>query len=414
LTDIDIAASRPVPMGLARLATTAFRGGDLRPLAADLAAKLAGNHRDAAALYDLAIIFQLFGEREKGLAQLARALSLERVYHRPSPPAEAEPLSLLMFAVPGDFMANTPIEFILQDAPISLHIAYIGTDGSPPSPLPDHDVAFVGIGESTEAKPPLAGLASHLAQWPRPVLNAPLRIADLARERLFRVLADARGIAIPATVEVDRRTLSSMADGILTPHAALPDADSFPIIVRPVGSHAGHGLERLDGPEAIGRYLEGQPSQRFFLSRFIDYSSPVDGLFRKYRIAIIDGEPFLCHMAISRHWMVHYLNAGMTEDAAKRAEEAAVMSSFKTDFARRHATAFAALHERIGLDYFAVDCAESCDGRLLIFEADTAMIIHSMDPPEMFPYKAAQMSKAYAAFQAMLRRAAGREAKPGA
>lgn len=412
MTDIDIVATPPVPMGLARLATIAFRGGDLRPLAADLAARLAGNHRDAAALYDLAIIFQLFGERQKGLAQLAQALSLERVYHRPSP-AAAKPLSLLMFAVPGDFMANTPIEFILQDAPVSLHIAYIGPDGSPPSPLPDHDVAFVGIGESTEAKPPLAGLASHLAHWPRPVLNAPLRIADLARERLFRLLAHAPGIAIPATIEAERDTLSSMAEGTVTPGAVLPDTDIYPIIVRPVGSHAGHGLQRLDGPAAATRYLESQPSQRFFLSRFIDYSSPADGLFRKYRVAMIDGEPFLCHMAISSHWMVHYLNAGMTDDAAKRAEEAAAMASFETGFARRHATAFAALHARIGLDYFAIDCAESRDGELLIFEADTAMIIHSMDPPEMFPYKAAQMAKAYAAFEAMLRCAEGHVARPG-
>lgn len=398
-------------MGLARLATIAFRGGDLRPLATDLATKLAGDPRDAAALYDLAIIFQLFGERQKGLAQLAQALSLERVYHHPSPSAETAPLSLLMFAVPGDFMANTPIEFILQDAPVSLHIAYIGPDGSPPSPLPDHDVAFVGIGESTEANPPLAGLASHLARWPRPVLNPPLRIADLARERLFRVLAHAPGIAIPATIEAERDTLSSMAEGTLTPGAVLPDADTYPIIVRPVGSHAGHGLERLDSPDAVARYLEGQPSRRFFLSRFIDYSSPADDLFRKYRIAVIAGEPFLCHMAISSHWMVHYLNAGMTEDPAKRAEEAAAMASFATDFARRHAAAFEALHKRIGLDYFAIDCAESRDGKLLIFEADTAMIIHSMDPPEMFPYKAAQMAKAYAAFEAMLRRAAAMTAQ---
>ena len=126
---------------------------------------------------------------------------------------------------------------------------------------------------------------------------------------------------------------------------------------------------------------------------------------RKYRIALVDGAPFLCHMAISSHWMVHYLNAGMTEDAGKRAEEARAMADFEADFAKRHATGFAALRERIGLEYFAIDCAESRDGNLLVFEADTAMIIHSMDPPEMFPYKAAQMEKAYAAFQTMLRRA---------
>ena len=55
------------------------------------------------------------------------------------------------------------------------------------------------------------------------------------------------------------------------------------------------------------------------------------------------------------------------------------------------------------LDYFAIDCGELPDGSLLLFEADVAMIVHAMDPPDMFPYKAPQMRKVFAAFTAMLR-----------
>jgi len=65
--------------------------------------------------------------------------------------------------------------------------------------------------------------------------------------------------------------------------------------------------------------------------------------------------------------------------------------------------AFAALHARLGLDYMGIDCAELPDGRLLLFEADTAMIVHAMDPPDLFAYKAAPMRKLFAAFEAMLR-----------
>ena len=102
--------------------------------------------------------------------------------------------------------------------------------------------------------------------------------------------------------------------------------------------------------------------------------------------------------------MVHYLNAGMTESADKRAEEAYAMATFDTGFARRHAAAFDALHERLGFDYYSIDCAETRDGRLLVFEADTAAIIHMMYPPDLFPYKQPQMRKVFAAFEAMLRR----------
>jgi hypothetical protein len=97
--------------------------------------------------------------------------------------------------------------------------------------------------------------------------------------------------------------------------------------------------------------------------------------------------------------MVHYLNAGMAEHAERRLEEASWMADFDTDFAVRHADAFAALHRRLGLDYFAIDCAELSDGRLLLFEADVAMIVHSMDSATVFPYKKQSMATLFAAFE---------------
>ena len=119
-------------------------------------------------------------------------------------------------------------------------------------------------------------------------------------------------------------------------------------------------------------------------------------------------EPFLCHLGISSRWMVHYLNAGMTEFAEKRAEEARAMADFDEGFARRHATAFELIHQRLELDYYSIDCTETEDGRLLLFEADAAAIIHMMDPPDLFPYKQTQMRRIFAAFEDMLRRRTGR------
>jgi hypothetical protein len=39
------------------------------------------------------------------------------------------------------------------------------------------------------------------------------------------------------------------------------------------------------------------------------------------------------------------------------------------------------------------------------------MIVHSMDPPELFPYKPPQMEKVFGAFRAMLRGARGNDNK---
>jgi hypothetical protein len=164
-------------------------------------------------------------------------------------------------------------------------------------------------------------------------------------------------------------------------------------------------MEKLDGPEAAAAYLAGRSESEFYVSPFVDYSGP-DGLFRKQRIAFIGGRAFPSHYAVSSHWMVHYLSAEMAERPERRAEEAAWMADFDHDFAARHAKAFAALHQRFGLDYFGIDCAELPDGRLLVFEADVAMIVHDLDPVELFPYKKPAMARLFAAFQAMLASAA--------
>jgi glutathione synthase/RimK-type ligase-like ATP-grasp enzyme len=177
--------------------------------------------------------------------------------------------------------------------------------------------------------------------------------------------------------------------------------------VRPIDSHAGHDLLKVEDAGALAAYLARQPAPAFYLAPFVDYSG-LDGQFRKYRIVLIDGVPYLCHLAISSHWMVHYLNAGMDESADKRAEEARAMLAFDEGFAVRHAAALADIDHRIGLPYLGIDCAETKDGKLLIFEVDNAMVVHAMDDPARYPYKQPAMARVFAAFAAMLARAAGK------
>jgi hypothetical protein len=50
------------------------------------------------------------------------------------------------------------------------------------------------------------------------------------------------------------------------------------------------------------------------------------------------------------------------------------------------------------------------DGRLLVFEADVAMIVHDMDSELVFPYKKPAMRKLFRAFHDALAEAGGRAA----
>jgi len=395
-----------MPIGLAKLAKLAFDGNDLTPLGLQLLHRAMARPDDAsavaAALMDLSIVLQLMGDPATAADVQSQALRLRQTYRQAPAVASEEGGRLLALVAPGDFMANTPIEFLLEGSDVTLDLRYIAPDLPLCDPVPDHDLVFVAIGESDQNRAILRQVADLVRSWPRPVLNAPDRIAALSRDGTWELLSSAPGIAIPMPARLGRQALEQLQTGETAIGTVLPH-HGFPIIARPPDSHAGKGLAKLDDATAIGPYLRERPEGEFCIASFVDYRGP-DGLFRKYRIAVIDGQPLACHMAISDHWMIHYLNAGMRESGEKRAEEARFMADFDHDFRRRHAAAFRTLAERVGLDYFAVDCGETRDGALLVFEVDVAMIVHAMDPPELFPYKQPQMRKVRDAFRQMLRK----------
>jgi len=387
-------------LGLAPFLRMNIAGADLRPIAQDLLAKAQQDAADANLWMNLSTAMLCLGQRDVGLAVQAQALEMERVY-RLAASRQPASLRLLVLAAPGDLAANTPLDCLLEESDIDLDFHFV----SPVAPLaqtvPEHDAIMVTASECDENRDLLQALERVLADWPRPVINAPQNIPATARNTASLLLRDAPGLIIPPTLRVARAQLQAIAAGSAR-LAELLDGCDFPVILRPLDSHAGRDLARVTCPEDVAAYLSRVNGAEFFLSPFIDYSGK-DGLFRKVRVALIDGAAYGCHMAVSSHWMVHYVNAGMYEDAAKRAEEARFMEHFDA-FAQRHRLALDAIHRRTGLDYVCIDCAETRDGRLLIFEIDHAMVVHAMDPEELFPYKRVQMQKVQNAFRDFLLR----------
>jgi hypothetical protein len=390
-------------IGMARLAKIAFDGGNLRPMWAELIAKLLDGTADAGEGLDLSLIAQLLGDKQTGLAIQYEMLTSHQLFRSPCV-AKQPRLRVLALAAATDMGSNTPIEFLLEESGIELLMLYVIPEVGLPAALPDHDVAIVIASDSEECRDALEIIEQAAARWPRPMLNPPRLVCNLDRDKLHRLLRGIEGLDIPATIGVTRSQLSEVAQSKLL-FAEIAAELLFPVIIRPRGSHAGVGLAKLDDRAAIDRYLAARPEQEFFVSRFVDYANE-DGLFRKYRVVFVDGHPYACHMAIADRWDIWYLNAGMSDDAAKRLEEETFMRTFDIGFARRHAAALAAMAKRIGLDYFTIDCAENKRGELLIFEADNTAVVHNMDSPAVFPYKPPQMRVIFEAFAAMLFRRA--------
>jgi glutathione synthase/RimK-type ligase-like ATP-grasp enzyme len=399
MTTNDLTDVTPTPLtGLAKLMRMALSGKDLGPLGAQMIER-AETDPSANTLMDLSTVLQLRGNRDLALLMQAEAIGSQQIY---APPTASGQVNIRVCAVmsAGDLMANTPLEFLLEDSDVALNLVYVTANQPLPAQLPDHDVLFVAIAQSDQNTPLLKELASAMTSWPRPVLNQPDRIALLSRERVCELLKPVPEVMMPVTVRMNRQILEDISHRVV-PLSSYLEGGAYPIIVRPVDSHAGQGLDKIVDAEALTNYLQIRPDREFYVSQFVDYRGH-DELFRKYRIVLIEGRPFICHLGISEHWMIHYLNAGMAESAGKRAEEAAVMTVFDTDFATKHAEAFRSINERMGLDYLGIDCGETPDGQLLIFEVDSCMIVHALDPVELFPYKQPQMRKVFAAFRQML------------
>jgi glutathione synthase/RimK-type ligase-like ATP-grasp enzyme len=382
----------------AALIRAVFEGQDIIPMIQQRLDRLHADLTDAAAYVSLSLLYQLAGQKENGLTCLEAGLHYARLYRQP---VDGATLRLLLICTRGDLMANTPAELLLEGRPVEVSRLYVDQLGGLPDAAPEHDIALMAIGESDESRAALERLRGLGPLWPKPMINDSGAVLDLARDRLWRKLEGVAGLAVPPTVRVSSGALMTVARGERDIGAILPGGQ-FPVIVRPVGSHAGLKLDRVDDAAGLEAYLETAQIEFVYVSRYVDYAS-ADGKYRKYRIAFMGGQPFLAHMAIGDHWIVHYLNAGMAENADKRAEEAAAMAGFDTGLAARHAAAFAALNAKLGLDYFAVDCAETPDGDLLLFEADVSMIVHALDPVELYPYKRPAMARLFAGFEAMLR-----------
>ena len=335
-------------------------------------------------IYEVA---QILRRPELALAHQAAAIALAPVQSTTA--SEHEDYALLVPCAPGPFTANMPADLLFDARRVTLHRWYVDPGGEVPA-LPPHDAVFVAIGESDDAAPRLAAVERFVATSERPVLNRPELIAKLGRVPLTWAFERARHCRVVTTTRISREHYA--AEGFRLPH-----------IVRPVGSHGGHGLTRIDEDAQRAAYAAAANAEWLYVAPYVDYRS-ADGFFRKYRIVFVDGVAYPFHLAISPNWMVHYYNAPMAEHAWMRDEEHAFLANIGDVFAGELGAALRETAELLPLDYVGIDCAIDRDGKLLIFEADNALIIHLLDDPALYGYKHQYVPRILHALDAMVRR----------
>jgi tetratricopeptide (TPR) repeat protein len=294
------------------------------------------------------------------------ALARQRVYPDPMPQGDRVPVLLLLRDAP--YSTNAPLELLLDRSRFALHKYYVEGDAN--EPLPEYAIAIAAFGFAHEAGAAIDRAATFLERFPRGRINDPTRYPRIAREDLEQTLSGIAGVAVVQTSLVSRDAARRL---------------ELPRLLRPVDTHAGDGFALVPNQEALDEHLERFPAGAYYATRFVDYRSG-DGLFRKYRILFVDGIAYPYHLAISPRWMVHYQTSPMREHAGLREEELRFLER-PQEAIRGWNDIMPAIAQRIGLEYFGIDVAQTPDGALLVFEADAAMLVHDEEADDVFAPK---------------------------
>jgi len=342
----------------------------------------------------LAAFYEMVRDAQSAARHRHEALSRKQLYAASD---DGAPRKVLVLAAPGGPVANAPLDFCVNHARVALHVYYI-TGGAVPD-LPPHDLVFCAIEEAEAHDAVVERCTALIGALGKPAVNRPERLGGLRRSALPRTLGGVAGCAVPQTQRVDRNVLRARLSGAGEPVV-------FPVLVRPVDTHRGDWQERIATAAELDGYLARVPGGAFNVSRFIDYKSS-DGYSRKYRVIVVDGEPFPYHLAISGDWKVHYHSSLMEHHAWMRDEEKRFFEDPQSVFPAWDAV-FRAIARAVGLDYFGIDCALGPDGSVLVFECGSGMLVHCQDDPAPFAYKYEHVPRIFAALDALLeRKAAG-------
>lgn len=314
-------------------------------------------------------------------------------------PGDTPELTVLVLLVSGQ--GNVPFETLLPRTRYTRISWFI--DYAPPgqeASLPAHDVVFNAVGDAAYLLGAEASMARFLPVCQRPLLNDPARVARTDRAAIGALFSGVDGVCVPETVRLAPG--SSMAESMRA--AAL----SFPVLARPMGTHGGDGLQRIETQEVLDATVV--PSAGGYLGAFVQTRGP-DGFYRKYRVIFVDRVPYPYHLAISPDWMVHYWTAGMQEDAARRAEEMRFLIDPAAVIGTRAMAALEEIGQRMDLDFAGIDFAVLHDGRLVVFEANATMLVHR-ETKAVFDDKNVFIDRIRTAFQMMLAERASRGRAP--
>ena len=204
-----------------------------------------------------------------------------------------------------------------------------------------------------------------------PFFNPPALIMNTTRDNIYRLLQGIDKLHVPKTVRIQPRSPSDIYDTVGKEHF------EFPVIFRKAGDRDENNMIMVDD-ETEQFHAFPLDAREYYLTQFAEYKE--DGLYRKHRLVVMDGEVYLRHIKFSKEWIVHHGN--QITDPGK------LQKSASEDFEHKIKSAIQPIikeiHNRLKLDYFGIDCYIDKDMNILVFEINTSMGIFIQAEGDLF------------------------------
>jgi Tetratricopeptide repeat len=374
------------PIARINLGNLLLADGAFAEARAEFEAALRLDPRHPDAHQGLANLLQHLGEAEAADWRRRQSYAARGLIHTPFQ-GEGEPCRVLVLA--SAVGGNIPTRFILD--PGQFDTRQLAVEAfTPGMRLPVHDVVFNSIGDADLAPAALEAAVGVLAHTDARVINPPRRVSPTDRARMARRLSHLPGVVAPRIEPVTRTDLRARAE-----------AFGFPLLLRSPGYHTGQNFEHVERAEDLSPIAEGLPGETLLLIEPLD-ARDQDGRWRKYRAMLIGGERFPLHLAVSDAWKVHYFSSAMADRPDLRAEEEAFLADMGAVIGPTAMRALEQIQATLGLDYAGVDFGLAPDGRLLLFEANAAMVVAPPGPEPLWDYRRAPIERILQATQALV------------
>lgn len=356
---------------------------------------------DASAYVELGNALQELGDKARAHACFRRLAELRPLTTWLS---TRRPAAFSVLAITSPGVANTPPHFLFANAAHDSHF-YALLPGIEPDEdlLRRHgDLVVNLISDADQGRDMLPRAAAIIDRLGKPVINHPRQILQTERDIVAARLSGINLCHVPTTVRMSCAPLTA-ADFT---EALQRHGLSFPLLLRPSGSHGGEAFEKIDCFRDVDRFMADNAADTIYATRYVDYRS-ADGHYRKYRFVLIEENILPYHLAIGEHWKVHHYTTNMHRHAWMQDEEKAFLQEPGGVFLPAHYAAMAEIRAKVGLDFFGIDCSLDRDGKLLLFEVNASVLIHNDNAD--FPYKTPACTRIKQAFEALLSHTAAKQ-----